>query len=43
VLCLDVNETDYSFLLNLYDFRPDITLFYRPELYPEAFCRNDSR
>jgi hypothetical protein len=37
VLCLDVNEADYSFLLNLYNFRPDITLFYRPELYPRRF------
>lgn len=34
ILCLDVDERDYSFLLAAYNFRPDVTVFYRPELYP---------
>ncbi|WP_156634016.1 glycosyltransferase family protein [Methylobacterium sp. Leaf113] len=37
VLCLDVDEGDYSFLVHLINFRPDITLFYRPELYPKRY------
>lgn len=36
VLCLDVNERDYNFLIKMKNFWPDITLFYRPELYPRA-------
>jgi hypothetical protein len=34
VLCLDVNEGDYNFLVMMKNFWPSITLFYRPELYP---------
>ncbi|MDR3532959.1 MAG: hypothetical protein P4L90_20675 [Rhodopila sp.] len=40
VLCLDVREGDYSWLIVLRNWRPDVTLFYRPELYPERFLRN---
>lgn len=36
-LCLDVDESDYRFLINMINFRPDVTLFYRPELYPARF------
>jgi hypothetical protein len=39
ILCLDVNETDYSWLLHLHNFKPSLTLFYRPELYPEHYLR----
>lgn len=34
VLCLDVNEKNHSRLIQLHNFRPSFTLFYRPELYP---------
>jgi len=37
ILCLDVNEGDYSWLLHLHNFKPYVTLFYRPELYPERY------
>lgn len=37
VLCLDVDETDYRFLIHMINFKPEITLFYRPELYPRRF------
>lgn len=37
VFCLDVDEADYRFLIRLINFRPDVTLFYRPELYPKRF------
>ena len=37
VLCLDVNEKDYSWLLIVNNFCPDITLFFRPELYPRHY------
>lgn len=40
VLCLDVDEWDYSFLTQMINFRPDLTLFYRPELYPERYLRS---
>jgi hypothetical protein len=39
-LCLDVKEGDYSWLMVLRNWRPDATLFYRPELYPERFLRH---
>jgi hypothetical protein len=39
-LCLDVKESDYSWLMVLRNWRPDATLFYRPELYPERFVRH---
>lgn len=42
LLCLDVDERDYSWLMVLRNFKPDITLFYRPELYPEAYLRHVS-
>jgi hypothetical protein len=37
VLCLDVFEGDYSWLMVLRNWRPDVTLFYRPELYPARY------
>ena len=37
VRCLDVDESDYSFLIYAANFRPSITLFYRPELYPPQY------
>ena len=39
MLCLDVDEKDYSFLIAAANFKPDISLFYRPELYPEYYLR----
>ena len=39
VLCLDVNEADYSWLIQLHNFKPSITLFYRPELYPSRYIK----
>lgn len=39
VLCLDVSEADYAWLIVLRNWRPDVTLFYRPELYPEHLLR----
>jgi hypothetical protein len=35
VMCPEVSEADYSWLTVLGNWRPDVTLFYRPELYPE--------
>jgi hypothetical protein len=40
VKCLDVSEADYSWLMALGNWHPDVTLFYRPELYPERFLRH---
>lgn len=40
VLCLDVFEEDYSWLILLRNWRPDVTLFYRPELYPAEYLRH---
>lgn len=40
VLCLDVDEWDYSFLTRMINFRPDLTIFFRPELYPERYLRS---
>ena len=40
VICLDVSESDYSWLMVLRNWRPDVTLFYRPELYPERFLQH---
>lgn len=34
ILALDVDERDYGWLRFLYNWRPDISLFFRPELYP---------
>ena len=34
VICLDVSERDYNWLVAIHNFRPQLTLFYRPELYP---------
>ncbi len=42
VLCLDVDEWDYSFLTRMINFRPDMTIFYRPELYPKKYLRSIS-
>lgn len=39
VRCFDVNEQDYNFLLAVANFRPHLTLFYRPELYPPELVR----
>ncbi|RUY86676.1 MULTISPECIES: hypothetical protein [unclassified Mesorhizobium] len=40
VLCLDVDEWDYSFLTRMINFRPDLTVFYRPELYPKKYIKS---
>lgn len=40
MLCLDVDEWDYSFLTRMINFRPDLTVFYRPELYPRRYLRS---
>jgi hypothetical protein len=40
--CLNVSEGDYSWLIILRNFRPEITLFFRPELYPNCYLRNIS-
>lgn len=42
VLCLDVFEGDYSWLMVLRNWRPDVTLFYRPELYPAEYLERIS-
>ena len=42
VLCLNIDEFDYKFLITLINFRPDITLFYRPEIYPRKFIEQVS-
>jgi hypothetical protein len=34
IMCLDVDHGSYDNLLLLRNFRPDMTVFYRPELYP---------
>ena len=39
ILCIDVSEDDYGWLIVLRNWRPDVTLFYRPELYPEHLLR----
>ncbi|MEM7790845.1 MAG: hypothetical protein AAF546_05565 [Verrucomicrobiota bacterium] len=36
-LCLNVNELDYGWLNIVRNFRPDVTLFYRPEIYPKHY------
>lgn len=40
VLALDVFEGDYSWLMVLRNWRPDLTLFYRPELYPSRYLHH---
>ncbi|WP_250865915.1 hypothetical protein [Caballeronia sp. INSB1] len=40
VLCVDVDERDYSWLLSVYNFRPQLTLFFRPELYPRHYVES---
>lgn len=42
ILCLNVTEDDYSWLLITRNFKPEITLFFRPELYPEKYLRHIS-
>lgn len=37
VMALDTDEGDYRFLIHLMNFRPDITLFFRPELYGSRY------
>ncbi|UGX87683.1 glycosyltransferase family protein [Phyllobacterium meliloti] len=37
ILCADVDEGHYGWLNIVHNFRPDITLFYRPELYPREY------
>ncbi|MEZ5117550.1 MAG: hypothetical protein R2737_14915 [Candidatus Nanopelagicales bacterium] len=39
MLAVDVDERDYSWLRVLYNFRPNITMFFRPELYPGHLVR----
>lgn len=34
VMCVDVDHGSYDNLRLLRNFRPDVTIFYRPELYP---------
>jgi hypothetical protein len=42
IFCQDVDEGDYRFLINIINFRPNITLFYRPELYPKRYLEEIS-
>ncbi|RCW83588.1 glycosyltransferase family protein [Phyllobacterium bourgognense] len=37
ILCIDVDEEHYGWLNIVHNFRPDVTLFYRPELYPAEY------
>jgi hypothetical protein len=37
VLCMDVNEGDYSWLVHVHNFRPNVSLLFRPELYPRQY------
>ena len=37
ILCLDVDEGHYGWLNIVHNFRPHVTLFYRPELYPAEY------
>lgn len=34
VRCFDVDERSYGWMANVKNFKPDITVFFRPELYP---------
>jgi hypothetical protein len=40
IRCLDVSERDYSWLIILRNFKPEITLFFRPELYPNYYVKH---
>jgi len=40
ILCVDVNEGDYGWLLAIYNYRPQLTLFFRPELYPRRYIES---
>lgn len=40
LLCLDVNENNYNWLLCVRNFQPEITLFFRPELYPRKLVES---
>ena len=40
VLCVDVNEGYYTWLLCVRNFRPHITLFFRAELYPKRLVES---
>ena len=40
LICPEGSEVDYSWLMVLRNWRPDVTLFYRPELYPERFLHH---
>ena len=42
IRCLDVSEGNYSWLIILRNFRPHITLFFRPELYPSYYLNHIS-
>ena len=42
ICAVDVDEGDYRFLIHLINFRPQITLFYRPELYPKRYIEQIS-
>ena len=42
VLALDVDEREYGWLRFLYNWRPDISLFFRPELYPRNLVQSIS-
>lgn len=37
VRCFDVSEKDYSWLIAVYNYRPQLTIFFRPELYPGKY------
>ncbi len=39
VLALDATEGDFSWMVAVRNFHPDVTLFYRPELYPARYLR----
>ena len=40
ILCVDVDESDYGWLLTIYNYRPQLTLFFRPELYPRRYVES---
>jgi hypothetical protein len=42
IMVLDTDEGDYRFLVHLMNFRPDITLFFRPELYSSRYLEQIS-
>ena len=42
ILCLDIDHNNHTKLMLLSNFQPDITLFFRPELYPAPYLSSIS-